>query len=99
MTHQHYNIIDLFTEAAQRTPDRIAIIESEKRISFSELDRQITATVAYFQAKGIRKGDRVLVFVPMSIDLYRIVLALFRMGATAVFLDEWVSRERLNICC
>ncbi|HLP54354.1 MAG TPA: AMP-binding protein [Fluviicola sp.] len=99
MTHQHYNIIDLFTEAAQRTPDRIAIIEGEKRISFSELDRQITAIAAYFQAKGIRKGDRVLVFVPMSIDLYRIVLALFRMGATAVFLDEWVSRERLDICC
>ncbi|MES2555015.1 MAG: AMP-binding protein [Bacteroidota bacterium] len=99
MTNTPYNIIGLFTEAAQRTPDRIAIIEGEKQISFSELDRQITATAAYFQAKGIRKGDRVLVFVPMSIDLYRIVLALFRMGATAVFLDEWVSRERLEICC
>lgn len=99
MTNTSYNIIDLFTEAARTTPNRIAIIEGEKQISFGELDRQITATAAYFQAKGIQKGDRVLVFVPMSIDLYRIVLALFRMGATAVFLDEWVSRERLDVCC
>lgn len=99
MTNQPYNIIDLFTEAAHRNPDRTAIIEGEKTISFGELDRQITATAAYFQSKGIHKGDRVLVFVPMSIDLYRIVLALFRMGATAVFLDEWVSRERLDVCC
>lgn len=99
MTNQPYNIIDLFTEASQRTPDRIAIIDGDQQISFGELDRQITATAAYFQAKGIQKGDRVLVFVPMSIDLYRIVLALFRMGATAVFLDEWVSRERLEVCC
>jgi olefin beta-lactone synthetase len=99
MTKQPYNIVDLFTEASQRTPDRMAIIDGDKQISFGELDRQITATAAYFQAKGIQKGDRVLVFVPMSINLYRIVLALFRMGATAVFLDEWVSRERLEVCC
>ncbi|MDH4472250.1 MAG: AMP-binding protein [Fluviicola sp.] len=99
MTNQPYNIVDLFTEAAYKNPDRTAIIEGEKQISFGELDRRITATAAYFQSKGIQKGDRVLVFVPMSIDLYRIVLALFRMGATAVFLDEWVSRERLNVCC
>jgi len=35
----------------------------------------------------------------MGIDLYRIVLALFYIGATAVFLDEWVSKKRLELCC
>ena len=40
-----------------------------------------------------------MIFVPMSIDLYRIVLAIFSMGATAVFLDEWVNKNRLEICC
>lgn len=35
----------------------------------------------------------------MSDDLYRVVLALFKIGATAVFLDEWVSIKRLNACC
>ncbi|MGL5889833.1 MAG: AMP-binding protein, partial [Bacteroidia bacterium] len=54
---------------------------------------------AYYRSKGIGRGDRVLVFVPMSIPLYRCVLALFHIGAVAVFLDEWVSRERLEVCC
>ena len=35
----------------------------------------------------------------MGIDLYKIVLALFKIGATAVFLDEWVNKSRMELCC
>ena len=70
-------------------------IHKNKAISFSEFEKQIKDTSNYFLNKGISKGDRVLIFVPMSIDLYRIVLALFNIGATAVFLDELVSKKRM----
>lgn len=94
-----YNSVDLFFDAARRDPGKTAIIQGGEQITYGELERQVVATAGYFQSKGITKGDSVLVFVPMSIDLYRIVLALFRIGATAVFLDEWVSRKRLEACC
>lgn len=94
-----FNIVSLFTKSAKHFPDRIAIIEKETQITYSELAKEIDVTAAYFQQKGISKNDRVLVFVPMGINLYRIVLALFKIGATAVFLDEWVSFKRLNLCC
>ncbi|MEO7176430.1 MAG: AMP-binding protein [Saprospiraceae bacterium] len=93
------NIVDLLFDAAKCHPDRNAIIYREQCITFARLANDVNSTANYFQIKGIGKGDRVLVFVPMSIDLYRIVLALFRIGAVAVFLDEWVSKERLEICC
>ncbi|MDQ3393187.1 MAG: AMP-binding protein [Bacteroidota bacterium] len=95
----HFNIVDLFFEAADKYPLKIAIIENQKKISFSELKIQVKETSNYFSLKGILKGDRVLVFVPMSIDLYRIVLAIFNIGATAVFLDEWVNKNRMEACC
>lgn len=94
-----YNSVDLFFEAAKKHPQKPAIIHNGHTISYAELEVEILATAAYFQSKGIGHGDRVLVFVPMSIDLYRNVLALFRIGATAVFLDEWVNRKRLSLCC
>ncbi|HWV28152.1 MAG TPA: AMP-binding protein [Dyadobacter sp.] len=94
-----FNITDLFHEAARVNPDKPAIIYREKRISFGALETAVTQTAAHFLRKGIRKDDRVLVFVPMSDDLYRTVLALFRIGAVAVFLDEWVSVKRLVECC
>ena len=37
--------------------------------------------------------------MPVSVDLYRVVLALFQIGAVAVFLDEWSSMDRLKKAC
>jgi acyl-CoA synthetase (AMP-forming)/AMP-acid ligase II len=93
------NVTNLFISAVKKFPNRLAIVEIDKSISYLDLEEEVIATAAYFQEMEIKKGDRVLVFVPMSIDLYRIVLALFYIGATAVFLDEWVSKKRLELCC
>lgn len=94
-----FNIVHLFFEAAKHNPSKAAIIYKDQHISFAEFEKQVKDTSAYLMSKGISKGDRVLIFVPMSIDLYRIVLAIFNIGATAVFLDEWVSKKRMEECC
>lgn len=93
------NISTLFFRSAMEHPMQIAIQEKNASVSFSELNLLVQRTAMHFKRNGIGKGDRVLVFVPMSIDLYRIVLALYQVGATAVFLDEWVSKERMELCC
>jgi acyl-CoA synthetase (AMP-forming)/AMP-acid ligase II len=93
------NITQLFLDAAKRYPNHLAIIDAKQRIRYVDLEKDVLQTAAYFKSKGIEKGDRVLVFVPMSVDLYRIVLALFYCGATAVFLDAWVNKKRLELCC
>lgn len=89
----------MFFRAAQSHPQNIAIIHKGNSITYESLEKSVISTAAGLIIQGIGKGDRVLVFVPMSIDLYRIVLAIFHVGATAVFLDEWVSAERLDACC
>lgn len=99
MDTKEFNIVQHFYQAAEKFPDKNAIIQNHQIISFKNLRSEVLETARYFSYQGIQKGDRVLVFVPMSIDLYRIVLALFRFGATAVFLDEWVSVKRMEMCC
>jgi acyl-CoA synthetase (AMP-forming)/AMP-acid ligase II len=94
------NIARHFFASAAEHPHKAAIIDRDGRaIRFGELAEEVKTAAAYYRSKGIGKGDRVLVFVPMSIELYRSVLAIFHIGAVAVFLDEWVSRERLELCC
>ncbi len=92
------NIYHLFESAASRWPEQVAIVDGERTTTYQELDTAIRQTAAQMKALGIRPGDRVLVFIPMGIDLYRIVLALYRIGAVAVFLDEWVSWKRMELC-
>lgn len=93
------NIVSLFFEQARLHPDRSALVSVLGKRSFGELANEVQQCRRYFESKGIGSGDRVLVFVPMGFDLYRTVLALFSMGAVAVFLDEWVSFSRLSVCC
>lgn len=93
------NITQLFLDAANKHPNKKAVVEKNNSISFAQLQIEVGKTAAYFQEKGIKTGDRVLVVIPMSIDLYRVVLALFYIGATAVFIDEWVNKKRLETCC
>jgi olefin beta-lactone synthetase len=93
------NSIDFFLNEAKAYPNKVAIIYKNEEISFFKLAQDIHLTAIHFQQKGIKQGHKVLVFVPMSIDLYRVLLALFKIGATVVFLDEWVSKKRMEESC
>jgi len=99
MTNMGFNIVSLFHAAAKQHPKRIAIIDKTGSITFEQLQKDVMASAANMQHKGLKAGDRVLVFVPISIALYTHVLALYHIGCTAVFLDEWVSIKRLSLCC
>lgn len=45
---------------------------------------------------GITKGDRVIIFLPMSLDMYTAMFAVQRIGAIAVFLDSWARSHHLG---
>lgn len=94
-----FNIVSLFFEQAALHPDRIALVEKHTAITFKQLDEDIRIIASMYRQNGIGKGDRVLVLIPMSKDLYKHVLALFYIGAIAVFLDAWSDRKRLLQCC
>lgn len=94
------NIAARLAERAARHPERPAIIEgsgaSARRLSFGGLDRRVRALAAGLAERGIGPGHSVLLFVPMSADLYVALLACLHRGATAVFVDAWADRKRLD---
>lgn len=95
---ENNNIISFFVSAAAKHPDSPAI-RGKINLSYGELLEKVKSRAFFFKKRGIKKGDRVLVFVPMSENLYINVLALFYNGAVPVFVDEWVSKKRLEVCC
>ncbi len=92
------NIVQLFVSVAGKHADELAFIESHRQITYAQLLQQIQIAAHRFTKKGIGKGDKVLVFIPMKSQLYVTVLALLYIGACPVFLDEWVSISRLTAC-
>ncbi len=80
------NLIASFIETAGRRGDRTAIIDGEGRsTSFAELARQSGALAEGWHRAGLRAGDRVLLAMPVGIDLYAAIAGLWRLGCTIVF--------------
>lgn len=52
-----------------------------------------------FSRLGIKKGDRAIVFIPMSVPMYVSMFALQKIGAIPVFLDSWARRDQLGLSC
>ncbi|MEW8106410.1 MAG: AMP-binding protein [Candidatus Thiodiazotropha endolucinida] len=97
------NIATLMQDRAVRQPEAIAIVDThrgkERQYSYQVLASDAARTAALLQDKGIGKGDCVLVFQPMSYELYVALLAIFRLGAVAMFLDPSAGRVHINQCC
>lgn len=93
------NLVTLLEEQVKSQGDHVAIYHGELRITFNELSRQSQMGASFLQHLGLKKGDRALVFVPMSIDLYVILIALWRCGVAAVFLDPASSSGKIKECC
>lgn len=66
-------------------------------ITSSELLNRAKRVSSGYRKIGIEKGDRVILFVPMSVELYVAMFALQRIGAIPVFLDSWARRDQLGI--
>ncbi|MBV7441027.1 acetate--CoA ligase [Weeksellaceae bacterium TAE3-ERU29] len=68
--------------------DKTAIIfepnnpeEEAKHITYNELYKQVSKWANVLEAKGIKKGDRVCIYLPMIPELAYAVLACARIGA------------------
>ncbi|NJL32840.1 MAG: AMP-binding protein [Chloroflexaceae bacterium] len=93
------NIATILQAQALARPQQPALIDGRRSLTYAELEQATAAVAAQMQASGLCSGERVLVFVPMSADLYIILGAIFRLGLVAVFLDPSAGRAHIERCC
>ncbi|MEU7043615.1 (2,3-dihydroxybenzoyl)adenylate synthase [Streptomyces varsoviensis] len=78
----------MLRERALNHPDRVAIVDpagAGRRWTYGQLDERADRLAAGFLARGIAKGDRVVVQLPNVAEFFETVFALFRIGALPVF--------------
>jgi len=96
------NLVDRLAVHASARPERAAFLRHPEthRISFAGLERRSAGWGDWLRERcGIGEGDRVMVLVPLGIDLYTLLLALFRIGAVAVLADPGAGlRGFLSAC-
>jgi acyl-CoA synthetase (AMP-forming)/AMP-acid ligase II/pimeloyl-ACP methyl ester carboxylesterase len=67
-----------------------------KSCDYEELAKRINAFAKGLIKIGIHAGDRVILFLPMGVDMYTCMFAIQKIGAIAVFLDSWARSNHLG---
>lgn len=76
--------------------DAIALVGPRgNTLTYNRVWNEVESAAACLKSSGIQPGDRVVLLVPMSIDLYIILLAVFHRGATATLVDPSADIQRL----
>jgi len=78
------SIPGLFGKMATATPDRIGVIDGDKRATLAELWEGSGRLAAHFHGLGLAKGDRVVFQLPNGIGFFTVFFALLRVGAIPV---------------
>ena len=90
-----HNTTSLLDEAAVRHPDRPALVFGEESITFNQLLRKVKQCANLLKSHGLNPGERVIIMIPMSPELYISMLAIIRCGAVAVFVDPWIPMRQI----
>ena len=94
-------IIDKIKDLRKQYPDNTALfdLKTGNKITFTQIDTKSDEICRYLIQKGFQKGNKIVVFVPIGIEFYLILTAIFKMGLQAVFIDPYAGIEHINKCC
>src|SRR5437588_3823651 len=82
-------LFELLCEQAERFPERLAVICSERQASYRELADRAGRIAAALQARGIGGGDRVGILINNRLEWLEACLGAAALGAVAVPFSTW----------
>lgn len=85
----------MLRSSAQRHPDKEALVDRDERLTFAMIDRQVSALASGLRLAGIRRGDRVGVYLDMSAPQVLAMFAASRAGAAFVPINSLLFPEQV----
>lgn len=89
-------------------PNKKALIYPEKNrkgriiyksLTFKDFDRYANKLANYLLEKNVKKGDRIVIMLPISTILYIAIYAAVKIGATIVFVDQYMDLKDIEDSC
>jgi acyl-CoA synthetase (AMP-forming)/AMP-acid ligase II len=97
------NLVSLLAGRAKLHPGRIALVDSstgsDRVVTYEELAARVSAGAEFLNDIGLKRGNTVLVFQPVSLELYEFLLAAFHSGLKVMLADPSAGRGFLSQCC
>ncbi len=97
------NLVELLHQRAAAHPERLALVDRaagrDRTLTYGELSEKVKRGATGFEKLSLKRGDHILVFQPVSIELYMCLLSAFHAGIRVMLADPSAGRTFLENCC
>jgi long-chain acyl-CoA synthetase len=90
------NIAHHLERSAFHFPDRIAVIDGEREITYAEFSREAGRIAAALTAAGVRPGEFVALCAPNSFEWLAFYFGALKAGAVAVTFSHLLTHDELG---
>lgn len=91
-----YILQQLLSHSAERFPEKTAVWARGRSISYRELEEQSNQLAHLLKTCGVKKGDRVGLFFPKSVESIISMFAVIKAGGVYVPLDPQAPVDRIG---
>lgn len=81
--------------AAARTPDKTALVCGERRLRYAEFDASADRFANALRDRGVRRGDRVLLWLPNCVEAAIAIFGVLKASAAFVLIDPTTKPDRV----
>jgi acyl-CoA synthetase (AMP-forming)/AMP-acid ligase II len=96
MPTRHFNFADLFELAVDKVPDRLALVDARREVTYRELDERSTRLAHTLAGRGVKAGDHVAILATNCIEWVEALFAIYKIRATAVNVNFRYVEEELR---
>jgi acyl-CoA synthetase (AMP-forming)/AMP-acid ligase II len=94
--HAAWTIASYVREGARRWPEREYLNQGDESLAYAEAWRRVVSIAAWLNARGIGRGDRVVMVTENRIETVLLFFAVTQIGAIAVILHPQMKPEGLR---
>ncbi len=90
------NFADLFEHSVDIMPDRVAVIQGDRRVTFQELENRANQLAHHLDSVGIGVGDHVGFQMHNSVETLETLIACFKVRAVPININYRYGTEELK---
>ena len=89
-------ITQLFEEQVEKTPDNIAVVFEDQKLTYRELNQRANSLANYLRIQKIGRNDIVGIMVNRSLEMIISILAVLKSGACYIPIDPEYPQDRIE---
>ncbi len=89
-------ITQLFEEQVEKTPDNIAVVFGNQKLTYRELNQRANSLASYLRSQKIVRNDIVGIMVNRSLEMIISILAVLKSGACYIPIDPEYPQDRIE---